>query len=90
MVTNAIRYSHGNLFSVTFSQNKNLYLITVHDNGIGFDKNISYKKSFGLSGIKKRIDYLDGNVNFDNDNGAKIDISIPIVRVIKNGQYIFG
>ncbi|WP_241682556.1 sensor histidine kinase [Ligilactobacillus salivarius] len=80
LVTNAIRYSHGNLFSVTFSQNKNLYLITVHDNGIGFDKNISYKKSFGLSGIKKRIDYLDGNVNFDNDNGAKIDISIPIVK----------
>lgn len=80
LVTNAIRYSHGNLFSVTFSQNKNQYLITVHDNGIGFDKNISYKKSFGLSGIKKRIDYLDGNVNFDNDNGAKIDISIPIVK----------
>ena len=43
-------------------------------------KNISYKNSFGLSGIKKRIDYLDGNVSFDNDNGAKIDISIPIVK----------
>ena len=80
LVTNAIRYSHGNLFSVTFSQKKNQYLITVHDNGIGFDKNISYKNSFGLSGIKKRIDYLDGNVSFNNDNGAKIDISIPIVK----------
>lgn len=52
----------------------------MHDNGIGFDKNISYKNSFGLSGIKKRIDYLDGNVSFDNDNGAKIDINIPIVK----------
>ncbi len=51
--------------------------ITVTDNGIGVD--IDYiKKGMGFANLYSRVDSLKGNINFENNNGLKIDIKVPI------------
>ena len=62
------------------SQNKSAFLITVEDNGIGFNSKELYKKSgLGLKNIKNRVDILNGYFNCLSDsNGTCINIELEV------------
>ncbi|WP_313892612.1 sensor histidine kinase [Psychrobacillus sp.] len=53
--------------------------IIVKDNGIGFDPNVAKEKSFGLIGMRERIELLEGTMKVISSpgNGATILFSIP-------------
>lgn len=54
-------------------------ILTIHDNGIGFDIN-SIKPGLGLLGIRERVEALNGSfkIQSDADKGVQIDILIPL------------
>ncbi|MEI4769581.1 sensor histidine kinase [Psychrobacillus sp. FJAT-51614] len=54
--------------------------IIVKDNGIGFDQNEAKEKSFGLIGMRERVDLLDGTMKIISSpgKGTTILFSIPI------------
>lgn len=54
--------------------------IIVKDNGKGFDPNEAKEKSFGLIGMRERVDLLDGTMKIISSpgKGATILFSIPI------------
>ncbi|ALC86364.1 histidine kinase [Bacillus sp. FJAT-22090] len=54
--------------------------IIVKDNGKGFDPNEAKEKSFGLIGMRERVDLLDGTMKIISSpgKGASILFSIPI------------
>ncbi|MNL49109.1 hypothetical protein D3C87_1720160 [compost metagenome] len=51
-------------------------MLTIADNGVGFDANISNKKinSFGLSLIRGLSDDLDAAFSMENNNGTILKI----------------
>jgi two-component sensor histidine kinase len=55
---------------------ENYYLLTISDNGIGFETIVSSerKNSFGMSLIKGLSDDLEGKLSIENQNGALIKI----------------
>ena len=53
---------------------------TINNNDIFFYSNIPTQKTLEIDNVRKINILPIDNVNFDNDNGAKIDISIPIVK----------
>jgi signal transduction histidine kinase len=54
--------------------------IKVVDDGVGFNK--SYRDGFGLSGMRERINEIDGKINITSDikQGVQFNIQLPIQR----------
>ena len=82
IVTNSIKYAFTNhaLPKITVIVQKNIQTVSVvvHDNGPGFPKDFnldSNDTSLGISLIKTLSNQLDGEAQFFNDNGAKIQIN---------------
>ncbi|WPO78341.1 sensor histidine kinase [Flavobacterium sp. KACC 22761] len=80
-ITNSIKYAFpddksGMIYVTLVPTSENKYLLTIADNGIGFDANISAKKinSFGLSLIKGLSDDLDADFSMENKNGTILKI----------------
>lgn len=80
-ITNSIKYafpnySIGMIYVSVEKTTGNYYLLTIADNGIGFDAAISSKRknSFGMSLIKGLSDDLDAKLLIENQNGTTIKI----------------
>lgn len=80
-ITNSIKYAFpedrtGMIYVTLEATSQNKYLLTISDNGVGFDTTISAKKinSFGLSLIKGLSDDLDADYSIENKNGTIIKI----------------
>lgn len=77
-VQNSIKHSGGNQIEVSLKQNAKSYLITIRDNGIGFDIDEATKKNrhFGLLVVEERVFLLGGKMRIDTQNGTSIEIEI--------------
>ncbi len=78
-IQNAVKHSEATLISVKIEIcTKNLNLI-VSDNGKGFDPSIKRDKSFGLMGMKERVEMFDGTFEIKSTigSGTKIVIQLP-------------
>jgi two-component system, sensor histidine kinase PdtaS len=80
-ITNSIKYAFpedrtGMIYITLETKAENEYLLTISDNGIGFDLNLSNSKtnSFGMSLIKGLTDDLDGKLTIENNNGTILKI----------------
>lgn len=80
-ITNSIKYAFpedrtGMIYITLETKAENEYLLTISDNGIGFDLNLSNTKanSFGMSLIKGLTDDLDGKLTMENNNGTILKI----------------
>ncbi|HLQ70546.1 MAG TPA: histidine kinase, partial [Bacillota bacterium] len=57
-----------------------LVTMAVKDNGKGFDSSLKKEKSFGLIGMKERVEMLDGTLEIDSviGEGTNIFIKVPL------------
>jgi signal transduction histidine kinase len=80
LVNNALKHAKCNEITVSCSQNKNLLLITVDDNGIGFKlSKLSSISGQGIKNLQNRVDLFHGNIQFESDeNGTSCHIELEI------------
>ena len=76
---NIIKHAHATHVIIRFQLNQSLD-IEIRDNGKGIDLENLRPHGNGLSNIKKRIQSIKGKVEFQNENGTVIKISIPIAK----------
>lgn len=83
--SNAVRHGKADTVSISIQINENLLLLTVEDNGTGFDpEKINYfinsKEHFGLSSIFERTESLGGKAEIETQpgKGTKLSVKIPI------------
>ncbi|WP_010135777.1 sensor histidine kinase [Ochrovirga pacifica] len=80
LTTNAIKYSKGSVINIDLIlRRQNIYL-AVTDDGIGFKTKNIPSTSFGINGIKERVQLLCGNFNVKVKNGTSILIHIPLLK----------
>lgn len=79
-VSNAIRHGKATYIDVDVEWMKEQLIMTVKDNGSGFDQSIVKKQSFGLIGMKERIELVRGDFNIHSSpgNGTVLTFQIPI------------
>jgi signal transduction histidine kinase len=53
--------------------------IIIHDNGKGIDWNNRRAFSNGIENINKRMKEISGEVNFENEQGTKVSLTIPLI-----------
>lgn len=77
--SNAIRHGKATTIEVKVEWLKDRATIVVKDNGSGFDQGIVKNQSFGLIGMKERIDLIEGDffINSSPGNGTVLMFQIP-------------
>ena len=78
LLSNAIRHGVASHIMVQCLQNGNLVLITVEDNGKGFDPYGTEGPGIGLSNIRNRVDYMKGNIKIDSAENQGTTVHIEL------------
>lgn len=81
LLTNAIRHSNASDILLQCSQNDDTFLVTLEDNGKGFDTTSTVNvKGIGLGNVKSRVDYLNGKMEIESgiNKGTTINIELDV------------
>ncbi|KGP91411.1 histidine kinase [Pontibacillus chungwhensis BH030062] len=79
-VQNAVKHAEASKIEVKFELKRSLVNIIVKDDGQGFDTSQKKEKSFGLVGMKERVEMLEGEISIDSKlgSGTIIMIQVPL------------
>ncbi len=79
LITNAHKHADATFIFVQCSQNENTFLITVEDNGKGFNTDApNITKGIGIANLKNRVDYLKGSIDMQSTLGKGTIINIEL------------
>jgi two-component system, NarL family, sensor histidine kinase DegS len=78
-IQNAIKHGEASLIQVKLEICGSNLTMVIKDNGKGFDMNIKKDKSFGLIGMRERVEMLDGQLNIKSSpgKGTAVIIKVP-------------
>ena len=83
---NLAKHSKAKLVRIASSRVNNDILITVEDDGSGFDADqvvpaAKERKTLGIVTMQRRLEMLGGHIEFDSSlgRGTKVRLEIPIV-----------
>jgi two-component system, NarL family, sensor kinase len=81
LINNALKHANCSEIIVDCSRNKNIFLMTIEDNGIGFNTNdIKDFSGLGIKNIQSRVELLKGklDINSNSKKGTSINIEFSI------------
>ena len=87
VINNIIKHSAANSVVLQSSISENSLIITIEDNGDGFDID-NHSIGNGLINIKDRVELLNGKIDIfsERSKGTRIKINIPIQQNIKSNS----
>jgi len=75
---NAIKHSHASLIQINANQEVNNFIISIRDNGKGFDIDNTGKHGMGMASMRHRVALIDGEIKWQSgDTGTTVYIIIP-------------
>ncbi len=77
-LTNIARYAEAKNVEISLLSYKDYILVTVHDDGRGFDPQAVQSSSHGLQGMRHRVEASGGRLDIRSDNGATISATLPL------------
>lgn len=80
-ITNIIKHAKAKNVEILIYEEEDTLLLTINDDGIGLDekKSRNGNSAMGLESIRRRVEYLSGEINIGSDiNGTEIIVSIPL------------
>lgn len=89
-INNALRYSDAKKINIEIEHAENLIIMTISDNGIGFnlEEVLASRQGLGLFNIYNRIETIGGcvNINTNHQKGTIIQITTPLIRLTSNNS----
>jgi two-component sensor histidine kinase len=86
LLTNALKHAFKNqntgkiIVSLSNTENRH-YKFSVSDSGIGMDEDqLNANSGMGMDIIKSLVEQVDGNINYEKNNGSIFTITLPIAR----------
>ncbi len=80
-LTNVARHAKATMVKVTIEISANEFILSIQDNGIGYDENLAKsKKTLGVLGMKERAIGINGNYQIKAvaEGGTVINIIVPL------------
>jgi signal transduction histidine kinase len=89
-LNNARKYAQATLIEVRFWQEDNLFVASVHDNGVGFDttsveRDYSSRGSLGMVNMHERAERIDGSLSVESPPQAGTTVTL-VVPLDKHGR----
>lgn len=78
-VTNVVQHSFATECQLTFSERSDAFEISIKDDGIGIPGEGIHLQGSGLDGIRERLDFVNGHLEIEADNGTTLKISVPVI-----------
>lgn len=78
-VTNVVKHSEALSCELTFIQNKSAFIIEVKDDGVGIEQKRMGLRGSGLDGMRERLEFVNGKVKIDVNNGTTLTIIVPAI-----------
>ncbi|CAK6479366.1 sensor histidine kinase [Peribacillus castrilensis] len=85
-VQNSLKHADPKQIQVKLSISKEMVTVVVKDDGKGFDSSIQKEGSFGLVGMRERIELLEGEMTIDSQPGAGTLVFIQIPYHLNNRE----
>lgn len=81
-VQNACKHAKADMIKVSMECRQDSVVLLVNDDGVGFDSDQERDDSFGLIGMKERVDVLEGQLTIKSEpgNGTLVIFQIPILE----------
>jgi signal transduction histidine kinase len=80
--TNAVKHSSARNVSVELTRRNGLVRMRMHDDGVGFSiaEAAAKRESFGIAGMRERVELLGGKIDIASapGKGTKVSIAIPV------------
>ncbi|MCP3028093.1 sensor histidine kinase [Halobacillus sp. A5] len=79
-VQNAVKHADSSLIDVKFELKREKTRIVIKDDGKGFDPAVKKEKSFGLMGMRERVDMVNGDLHIQSSpgKGTIVTIELPL------------
>ncbi|MGX2961672.1 sensor histidine kinase [Peribacillus sp. JNUCC 23] len=77
-IQNALKHAEPKSIQVKLSMTKEMVIVMVRDDGIGFDSDVQKAGSFGLMGMKERVELLEGEMTIDSHQGVGTLVSVKV------------
>ncbi|MFG6147981.1 sensor histidine kinase [Halobacillus sp. B23F22_1] len=79
-VQNAVKHAEASSIDVKFELRKKMTKIVIEDDGKGFDPSLKREKSFGLMGMRERVDMVNGELHIQSSpgKGTIVTIHLPL------------
>ncbi|NCT74738.1 MAG: PAS domain S-box protein [Chitinophagaceae bacterium] len=79
-LTNVARHSGAKNVEVELQKNENRLILTIKDDGIGFDTGDSKRKTLGLIGMRERAEGMGGEYCIEGEpgRGTTVKVSVPL------------
>lgn len=77
-LNNVVKHSGASGVDISFAQKENKLVITIHDNGKGIDRENTRPFANGLRNISKRMNDIGGKASFENMNGTRVMLEVPM------------
>jgi signal transduction histidine kinase len=74
-ITNIIKHAKANHVDITFNSLPSMLILTIEDDGIGFDPSVK-AKGIGLRNIENRISYYTGKVDIHSARGKGTSMTV--------------
>jgi len=85
-LTNVAKHARASLVSVRLHHERNIIILEIRDNGRGISEaDLNKPRSFGLRGIRERINSLGGEFSIGSveQGGSHIILSVPVMRRVE-------
>ncbi|MEH7332824.1 sensor histidine kinase [Neobacillus drentensis] len=81
-VQNALKHANACEIKVRLEITNSSISVLIKDNGVGFDITQKKPESFGMIGMRERVDLLDGEITFDSKigKGTAVLIHVPLIN----------
>ncbi|MFJ7728271.1 sensor histidine kinase [Neobacillus sp. NPDC097160] len=77
-VQNALKHANACEIKVKLEITNAVITVMIKDNGVGFDTAKQKPESFGMIGMRERVDLLHGEITFDSKIGKGTDVFIRV------------
>lgn len=77
-VQNSIKHSKCDLITIHINQNENTIVVSLKDNGIGFNMESSVNKGIGLKNFKKRAELIGATLNYTSAINKGTELTLEI------------
>ncbi|ASA21118.1 sensor histidine kinase [Paenibacillus donghaensis] len=78
-VTNVVRHSGAETCRILIEPSRTELTIRIKDNGAGIPGNNIYAKGHGLQGMRERLEFVNGSMDIQRDQGTTLVIKVPNV-----------
>ncbi|NCU18452.1 sensor histidine kinase [Pallidibacillus pasinlerensis] len=79
-ITNIVKHSQATHCEIIIEQVKGEVKISVKDNGVGIGDNLRLSDGNGIRGMQERLEFVNGHLQIDTNNGTTLSFIVPIVH----------